>query len=268
MIYAIDFDGTIVENRFPAIGAINPEAEQFIRQLKANGDKWILYTMREGRLLDDAIAFLYGKGLAPDAASLAVLPRQEDQCDDEGYRSAHGPPETLADAHLREHLLKVRAKIGPLHNKEDGTHSQGDEGVPYALHKEGSQRLVKGEEALSVLSYGRMPHYIAQPGYFSRAGEHQVHGHANVVGVEGGDGPCRRIKRVQQHLPPEASDVEDGYAQEHGQKDILPSAGQEGLRELLPVYSPKAKPDKEAGHQRPESIAEDILRFLVHTMQR
>ena len=69
MIYAIDFDGTIVENKFPAIGAINPEAEQFIRQLKANGDKWILYTMREGRLLDEAIDFLYGKGLAPDAAN-------------------------------------------------------------------------------------------------------------------------------------------------------------------------------------------------------
>ena len=69
MIYAIDFDGTIVENKFPGIGAINPEAEQFIRQLKANGDKWILYTMREGRLLDEAIDFLYGKGLAPDAAN-------------------------------------------------------------------------------------------------------------------------------------------------------------------------------------------------------
>ena len=69
MIYAIDFDGTIVENKFPAIGAINPEAEQFIRQIKANGDKWILYTMREGRLLDEAIDFLCGKGLAPDAAN-------------------------------------------------------------------------------------------------------------------------------------------------------------------------------------------------------
>ena len=69
MIYAIDFDGTIVENKFPAIGAINPEAEQFIRQLKANGDKWILYTMREGRLLDEAIDFLYGKGIPPDAAN-------------------------------------------------------------------------------------------------------------------------------------------------------------------------------------------------------
>ena len=69
MIYAIDFDGTIVENKFPAIGAINPEAEQFIRDLKANGDKWILYTMREGHLLQEAVDFLESIDLAPDAAN-------------------------------------------------------------------------------------------------------------------------------------------------------------------------------------------------------
>lgn len=69
MIYAIDFDGTIVENKFPGIGAINPEAEQFIRDLKANGDKWILYTMREGKLLDEALAFLTELGIPPDAAN-------------------------------------------------------------------------------------------------------------------------------------------------------------------------------------------------------
>ena len=69
MIYAIDFDGTIVENKFPGIGAINPEAEKFIRDLKANGDKWILYTMREGKLLDEAVEYLKSKDLAPDAAN-------------------------------------------------------------------------------------------------------------------------------------------------------------------------------------------------------
>ena len=69
MIYAIDFDGTIVENKFPAIGAINTEAEKFIRDLKANGDKWILYTMREGKLLDEAVEYLKSRDLAPDAAN-------------------------------------------------------------------------------------------------------------------------------------------------------------------------------------------------------
>lgn len=69
MIYAIDFDGTIVENKFPAIGALNPEAEQFIRELQKNGDKWILYTMREGHLLQEALDYLKSIDLSPDAAN-------------------------------------------------------------------------------------------------------------------------------------------------------------------------------------------------------
>ena len=69
MIYAIDFDGTIVENRFPAIGALKLEAEQFIRTIRQNGDKWILYTMREGRYLFEALDFLATLDLSPDAAN-------------------------------------------------------------------------------------------------------------------------------------------------------------------------------------------------------
>lgn len=68
-IYAIDFDGTIVENKFPEIGELKPEAETFIHALQERGDKWILYTMREGRVLDEALAFLREKGLNPDAVN-------------------------------------------------------------------------------------------------------------------------------------------------------------------------------------------------------
>lgn len=69
IIYAIDFDGTIVENRFPAIGKLKPEAERFIRELRERGDKWILYTMREGESLQFAIDFLAIHDLLPDAAN-------------------------------------------------------------------------------------------------------------------------------------------------------------------------------------------------------
>jgi len=69
MIYAIDFDGTIVENKFPAIGELKPEAASFISALKERGDKWILYTMREGPVLDEALAFLRDNGLEPDAVN-------------------------------------------------------------------------------------------------------------------------------------------------------------------------------------------------------
>jgi hypothetical protein len=67
MIYAIDFDGTIVEEKFPEIGALKPEAAEFIRHIRQNGDKWILYTMRGGQHLEDAVAFLIANDLIPDA---------------------------------------------------------------------------------------------------------------------------------------------------------------------------------------------------------
>ena len=69
MIYAIDFDGTIVENAFPGIGKLKPEADAFIRALKRRGDKWILYTMREGEHLERALNYLRKIGLVPDAVN-------------------------------------------------------------------------------------------------------------------------------------------------------------------------------------------------------
>ena len=66
-IYAIDFDGTIVEEKFPEIGALKPEAVEFIRHIRQNGDKWILFTLREDKYLEDAVAFLLVNDLIPDA---------------------------------------------------------------------------------------------------------------------------------------------------------------------------------------------------------
>lgn len=69
MIYGIDFDGTIVENKWPEIGALKPEAAAFIRGLKDRGDKWILITMREDEKLGEALAELAYNGLFPDAVN-------------------------------------------------------------------------------------------------------------------------------------------------------------------------------------------------------
>ena len=66
-IYAIDFDGTIVENKWPFIGELNHEAADFIGKLQSRGDQWILYTMREGQRLKEAVDFLKSHGLEPDA---------------------------------------------------------------------------------------------------------------------------------------------------------------------------------------------------------
>lgn len=69
MIYAIDFDGTIVEDKYPAIGELKPEAEKFIRALQERGDKWILWTLRGGEKLAEALRFLVANGMNPDAVN-------------------------------------------------------------------------------------------------------------------------------------------------------------------------------------------------------
>lgn len=69
MIYAIDFDGTIVENAFPGIGKLKLGAYTFIHELKRRGDKWILYTMREGVHLERALEYLREIDLVPDAVN-------------------------------------------------------------------------------------------------------------------------------------------------------------------------------------------------------
>ena len=63
MIIAVDFDGTIVEHRYPAIGPELPFAIDTLRQLAAEGHRLILWTVREGQYLDDAVEFCRSRGL-------------------------------------------------------------------------------------------------------------------------------------------------------------------------------------------------------------
>ena len=63
MIIAIDFDGTIVEHKYPEIGREIPFAIETLKRLQADRHKLILWTVREGRLLDEAIEFCRERGL-------------------------------------------------------------------------------------------------------------------------------------------------------------------------------------------------------------
>jgi hypothetical protein len=68
-IVAIDFDGTIVDHRFPEVGAPVPLALQSIRALIAMRWRVILWTMRSGKHLDDAVEFLKRHGIEPWAVN-------------------------------------------------------------------------------------------------------------------------------------------------------------------------------------------------------
>ena len=94
-IYAIDFDGTIVENKFSDIGPANPEAIEFIKALQERGDKWILYTMREGDYLMQAVDWLAFRGLHPDAVN-DNLPEMK-----EFYKN--NPRKVFANVYIDDH---------------------------------------------------------------------------------------------------------------------------------------------------------------------
>ena len=63
MLIAVDFDGTIVEHRYPAIGREIPFAIETLKRLSSEHHKLVLWTVREGRLLEEAIAFCRERGL-------------------------------------------------------------------------------------------------------------------------------------------------------------------------------------------------------------
>lgn len=63
MTIAVDFDGTIVEHKYPAIGRELPFATATLRQLMKDGHKLILWSVREGELLDEAVEWCKAKGV-------------------------------------------------------------------------------------------------------------------------------------------------------------------------------------------------------------
>ena len=58
-----DFDGTIVEHRYPEIGKELPFATQTLRMLIEDRHKLILWSVREGKLLDDAVEWCRQRGV-------------------------------------------------------------------------------------------------------------------------------------------------------------------------------------------------------------
>lgn len=60
MIIAVDFDGTIVEHKYPKIGKEIPFAVETLKRLQADNHTLILWSVREGQLLKDAVDWCRG----------------------------------------------------------------------------------------------------------------------------------------------------------------------------------------------------------------
>lgn len=63
MIIAVDFDGTIVQDNYPSIGKERPFATQTLRMLQAEGHQLILWTVRKGLQLDEALEWCRERGI-------------------------------------------------------------------------------------------------------------------------------------------------------------------------------------------------------------
>ena len=63
MTIAVDFDGTIVEHRYPEIGPEIPFAVDTLKMLQNERHLIILWSVREGKLLEAAVEWCQQRGL-------------------------------------------------------------------------------------------------------------------------------------------------------------------------------------------------------------
>lgn len=68
-IIAVDFDGTLCENKWPEIGEPNKELIAYLKERQAAGDKLVLWTCRVGEILKNAIEWSAEQGIIFDAVN-------------------------------------------------------------------------------------------------------------------------------------------------------------------------------------------------------
>ena len=95
MIFAIDFDGTIVENKWPDIGEPKQKVVDYIRQLQNIGHKWILWTCRSEEELPAVLKWCEEHGLYPDYVN--------DNAAESVERWKTNPRKVSADVYIDDH---------------------------------------------------------------------------------------------------------------------------------------------------------------------
>lgn len=81
MTIAVDFDGTIVEHRYPEIGEELPFATDVLRRLINDRHKLVLWTVRNGELLQQAVDWCRERGVefyAVNSSSSAMFDDGDD----------------------------------------------------------------------------------------------------------------------------------------------------------------------------------------------
>jgi hypothetical protein len=78
----VDFDGTCVMHEYPRVGKDNPNCVKVLKDLVKAGHKIIIFTMRSGKTLDDAVKWyekhdikVYGVNTNPTQKSWTASPK-------------------------------------------------------------------------------------------------------------------------------------------------------------------------------------------------
>ena len=100
MVIAVDFDGTIVEHRYPRIGEEIPFAIDTLKLLQQEKHRLILWSVREGALLDEAVEWCKARGLEFYAINKDY---PEEQKDHQGFSR-----KLKADFLLSYYLLELK----------------------------------------------------------------------------------------------------------------------------------------------------------------
>lgn len=98
MIIAVDFDGTIVSHAYPNIGKPIPFAIETLNKLQADGHQLILWSVREGELLQEAVDYCQQKGLEFYAVN-ASFPEERQ------LSTADTPRKIIADIYIDDRNL-------------------------------------------------------------------------------------------------------------------------------------------------------------------
>tara|TARA_R100001143_G_C3359747_1_gene134736 strand:- start:767 stop:1183 length:417 start_codon:yes stop_codon:yes gene_type:complete len=119
-IIAVDFDGTIVQHKYPEIGELCPYADTYLKQFVTRGARLILYTMRSEAYLLEAEQFV--KSLGIDLWAVNLNPTQHTWTTSRKVYAhlyiddaAAGTPLTTPHTAARPHVDWV--ELGPMVNR-------------------------------------------------------------------------------------------------------------------------------------------------------
>ena len=96
-VFAVDFDGTLCENAWPGIGEAHQDMINWLKRLRQDGHKLILWTCRCGMALVDAIVWCADQGLFFDAVN--------DNLDDNKRRFGNNSRKVLADYYVDDKAI-------------------------------------------------------------------------------------------------------------------------------------------------------------------